>query len=55
MRLTIKEGTTAEEIGLDFARLLDELAAAGVEYSIIQKHTNARSPIRSYSTYKVAA
>jgi hypothetical protein len=39
----------------DFARLLDALAAAGVDYSIAQKHTNARSPIRSYLTFKVAA
>jgi sugar phosphate isomerase/epimerase len=39
----------------DFARLLDALAAAGVEYTIVEKHTNKRSPIRSYSTYKVAA
>ena len=36
----------------DFARLLDALAAAGVDYSIVQKHTNKRSPIRSYATYK---
>jgi hypothetical protein len=39
----------------DFARLLDALAAAGVDYTIVEKHTNKRSPIRSYSTYKVAA
>jgi hypothetical protein len=39
----------------DFARLLDALDAAGVDYTIVEKHTNKRSPIRSYSTYKVAA
>jgi hypothetical protein len=37
----------------DFARLLDALAAAGVTPVIVQKHTNRRSPIRSYSTFKV--
>jgi hypothetical protein len=36
----------------DFARLLDALAAAGVDYTIVEKHTNRRSPIRSYDTYK---
>lgn len=39
----------------DFARLLDALDAAGVAYTIKTTHTNKRSPIRSYSTFKVAA
>ena len=39
----------------DFARLLDALAARGIAYTITEKHTNRRSPIRSYSTFKVAA
>jgi hypothetical protein len=39
----------------DFARLLDALAARGVTPVITQKHTNRRSAIRSYSTFKVAA
>ena len=39
----------------DFARLLDALDARGIAYTITEKHTNRRSPIRSYSTYKVIA
>jgi hypothetical protein len=39
----------------DFARLLDALAARGIAYVITEKHTDRRSPIRSYSTFKVAA
>ena len=36
----------------DFARLLDALDAAGIAYTITEKHTDRRSPIRSYATYK---
>lgn len=39
----------------DFARLLDALAARGIAYTITEKHTNGRSPIRSYATYKKPA
>jgi sugar phosphate isomerase/epimerase len=39
----------------DFARLLDALAARGIAYVITEKHTNRRSPIRSYATYKKPA
>jgi len=39
----------------DFARLLDALAARGIAYTITEKHTHGRSPIRSYDTYKKPA
>lgn len=34
---------------------LKELIAAGVEYEIVAKYSNARSPIRSYDSYRGAA
>jgi hypothetical protein len=40
------------EEDLDFAVLLNALTAAGMAYSITEKHTYRSHPIRSYSTYK---
>jgi hypothetical protein len=37
----------------DFAVLLDALAAAGMPYSITEKHTDRHHPIRSYKSYRV--
>ena len=36
----------------DFARLLNALDARGIAYTIVEKHTDGRSPIRSYATYR---
>jgi len=40
------------EEDLDFAVLLNALTAAGITYSITEKHTDRSHPIRSYSTYR---
>ena len=42
------------EEDLDFAVLLNALTAAGMAYSITEKHTDRSHPIRSYSSYKHA-
>jgi len=36
----------------DFSLLIGALNKAGTPYTITDKHTNGRHPIRSYSTYK---
>lgn len=36
----------------DFAVLLNALSAAGIAYSITEKHTDRAHPIRSYATYR---
>jgi hypothetical protein len=39
----------------DFSLLIGTLQRAGKDYTIVQRHTNKRHPIRSYSVYQEAA
>jgi hypothetical protein len=39
----------------DFSLLIAALQRAGKDYTIVEKHTNKRHPIRSYATYRAAA
>lgn len=48
----VRGQTAYLEEDLDFGLLIGALRAAGIDFEIIEKHTNKRSPIRSYDTYK---
>ena len=51
-----QRGQTAYlEEDCDLSTYLAALKAAGYEIQFKEKHTNNRSPIRSYSTYKATA
>jgi hypothetical protein len=51
-----QRGKTAYlEEDCDLSAYLAAIKATGQEVQIVEKHTNKRSPIRSYSSYKAAA
>jgi hypothetical protein len=51
-----QRGKTAYlEEDCDLSTYLAAIKAAGQEVQFVEKHTNNRSPIRSYATYKAAA
>lgn len=49
----VKGGTAYLEEDCDAERLIRALDAKGIAYKIESKHTNARSPIRSYKSWGV--
>lgn len=49
----MKGNTAYLEEDNDASKLVDMLKSSGVQYSLVEKHTDRRHPIRNYQSYSI--